>query len=281
MRNFVRALVCSANEALGRHNTQKYMIEIRGLYKAFGAKQVLSGVDLTINAGETMCVIGRSGCGKSVLLKHIVGLLEPDDGTVFVDGKEVRRLRGKELFDLRRGVGYVFQGAALFDSMTVWENVVLSLYEHGERRTDVLDKEARRVLAAVGLLPDEATAESSDFEKEYAILRDKKPSDLSGGMRKRVGVARALVGSPQYILYDEPTTGLDPITSEQIDNLILELSQKLSVTSIVITHDMFSVYKVARTVALLEQGIVRFFGTADELRASDDSVVREFIERYE
>jgi phospholipid/cholesterol/gamma-HCH transport system ATP-binding protein len=257
------------------------MIEIRGLRKAFGQKQVLDGVDLTINPGETMCVIGRSGCGKSVLLKHIVGLLEPDEGTVLVDGKEVQTLHGKELFDLRRGIGYVFQGAALFDSMTVWENVVLSLYEHGERRTEVLDAEARRVLSAVGLLPDEMATASAEFEKEYALLRDKKPSDLSGGMRKRVGVARALVGSPQYILYDEPTTGLDPITSEQIDNLILELSQKLSVTSIVITHDMFSVYKVAKNVALLEQGVVRFLGTAEELRASEDEVVREFIERYE
>ncbi len=257
------------------------MIEIRGLHKAFGAKSVLNGVDLTINAGDTVCVIGRSGCGKSVLLKHIVGLLEPDQGTVFVNGKEVRHLRGRDLFALRRGIGYVFQGAALFDSLTVWENVVLSLYEHGERRQEVLDSEARRVLAAVGLLPDEATSVSALFEKEYAILRDKKPSDLSGGMRKRVGVARALVGNPEYILYDEPTTGLDPITSEQIDNLIRDLSQKLAVTSVVITHDMFSVYKIAHTVAMLEQGTVRFFGTADELRASEDSVVKEFIERYQ
>ncbi|MCU0424591.1 MAG: ATP-binding cassette domain-containing protein [Candidatus Kapabacteria bacterium] len=257
------------------------MIEIRSLHKSFGAKNVLNGVDLTIQTGETMCVIGRSGCGKSVLLKHIVGLLAPDDGTVFVDGKEVQTLRGRELFELRRGIGYVFQGAALFDSMTVWENVVLGLYEHGERHNEVLDGEARRVLAAVGLLPDEETSTSATFEKEYAILRHKKPSDLSGGMRKRVGVARALVGSPKYILYDEPTTGLDPITSEQIDNLILELAQKLNVTSIVITHDMFSVYKVAKTVAMLEQGTVRFFGTADGLRASTDEVVQEFIERYE
>ena len=257
------------------------MIEIRGLYKAFGAKSVLNGVDLTINTGDTVCIIGRSGCGKSVLLKHIVGLLEPDQGAVFVNGKEVRHLRGKDLFALRRGIGYVFQGAALFDSLTVWENVVLSLYEHGERRREVLDSEARRVLAAVGLLPDEATSASAFFEKEYAILRDKKPSDLSGGMRKRVGVARALVGNPEYILYDEPTTGLDPITSEQIDNLIRDLSQKLAVTSVVITHDMFSVYKIAHTVAMLEQGTVRFFGTADELRTSEDNVVKEFIERYQ
>ncbi len=257
------------------------MIQIQNLHKSFGAKRVLNGVNLSIPAGETMCVIGRSGCGKSVLLKHIVGLLAADEGSVHVDGQDVRTLKGEELFRLRRRVGYVFQGAALFDSMTVYENVVLGLYEHGERRLDVLDGEARRVLASVGLLPDISTANTPIFEKEYAILRNKKPSDLSGGMRKRVGVARALVGSPSYILYDEPTTGLDPITSEQIDNLILELSQKLSVTSIVITHDMFSVYKVAKSVAMLEAGKVHFFGTAEELRASNDEVVQEFIERYE
>jgi phospholipid/cholesterol/gamma-HCH transport system ATP-binding protein len=257
------------------------MITIQNLHKSFGAKRVLNGVNLSIQAGETMCVIGRSGCGKSVLLKHIVGLLEADAGSVYVDDKDVSSLRGDELFAMRRNIGYVFQGAALFDSMTVYENIVLGLYEHGERRTEVMDGEARRVLASVGLLPDVQESGSADFEKEYALLRTKKPSDLSGGMRKRVGVARALVGSPTYILYDEPTTGLDPITSEQIDNLILELSQKLKVTSIVITHDMFSVYKVAQSVALLEQGLVRFCGTASQLRTSNDEVVQEFIERYE
>jgi phospholipid/cholesterol/gamma-HCH transport system ATP-binding protein len=273
------------------------MIEIHGLHKAFGAKHVLNGVDITIADGQTMCIIGRSGCGKSVMLKHIVGLLTPDAGSVRVDGRDVSTLSPVELFAMRRKIGFVFQGAALFDSMTVWENVVLGLYEHGERRQSVLDGEARRVLAAVGLLPELANAGNAgnagnpandshdshferEFEREYAILRNKKPSDLSGGMRKRVGVARALVGSPEYILYDEPTTGLDPITSEQIDNLIAELQSKLKVTSVVITHDMFSVYRVAQTVAMLEQGRVRFMGTASELRTSSDAVVREFIERY-
>jgi phospholipid/cholesterol/gamma-HCH transport system ATP-binding protein len=257
------------------------MIEIQNLHKSFGAKRVLNGVNLRIPTGDTICVIGRSGCGKSVLLKHIVGLLEGEEGSVHVDGKDVRALQGDELFALRRKIGYVFQGAALFDSMTVYENVVLGLYEHGERRVHIMDGEARRVLASVGLLPDLEEGGTPHFEKEYSILRNKKPSDLSGGMRKRVGVARALVGSPSYILYDEPTTGLDPITSEQIDNLILEISQKLNVTSVVITHDMFSVYKVARNIAMLEEGKVRFFGTPDELRASTDAVVQEFIERYE
>jgi phospholipid/cholesterol/gamma-HCH transport system ATP-binding protein len=264
------------------------MIEIQGLRKSFGEKHVLNGVDLTIPNGHTMCIIGRSGCGKSVMLKHIVGLLRPDAGMVKLDGRNISQMSTAELFAMRRKIGYVFQGAALFDSMTVWENVVLGLYEHGERNHATLDSEARRVLAAVGLLPEKADGQAQDFyqefhrefEKEYAILKNKKPSDLSGGMRKRVGVARALVGSPEYILYDEPTTGLDPITSEQIDNLVLELQNKLQVTSVVITHDIFSVYRVAQRVAMLEQGQVRFLGTADELRASTDAVVQEFIERY-
>lgn len=257
------------------------MIVIEGLCKAFGEKQVLNGVNLTIHTGETICIIGKSGCGKSVMLKHIVGLLTPDKGNVRVDGQDIRALSEKELFGLRRKIGYVFQGAALFDSLTVWENVVLGLYEHGERNHAIMDAEARRVLSAVGLLPDLQLSQTPAFEKEYDILRNKKPSDLSGGMRKRVGVARALVGSPEYILYDEPTTGLDPVTSEQIDRLIMELTQKFTVTSIVITHDMFSVYNVAKNVAMLEQGKVHFWGTPDELRQSNDPVVREFIERYE
>lgn len=257
------------------------MIVIEDLYKSFGAKQVLNGVNLTIHTGETICIIGKSGCGKSVMLKHIVGLLTPDEGRVRVDSQDISTLNDKELFALRRKIGYVFQGAALFDSLTVWENVVLGLYEHGERDHSIMDAEARRVLSAVGLLPDLQYSQTPAFEKEYEILRNKKPSDLSGGMRKRVGVARALVGNPEYILYDEPTTGLDPVTSEQIDRLIVELAQKFTVTSIVITHDMFSVYNVAKNVAMLEQGKVHFWGTPDSLRQSNDVVVREFIERYE
>lgn len=256
------------------------MIEIRGLQKSFGPKQVLNGVDLVIPNGKTFCIIGKSGCGKSVLLKHIVRLLEPDAGEVLINDKNIKDLSVDELFDLRRKIGYVFQGAALFDSLTVYENVVLSLFEHGEKNESVLDKEARRVLAAVQLLPDPDVSGSAAFEREYAILKDKKPSDLSGGMRKRVGVARALVGEPEYIFYDEPTTGLDPVTSEGVDNLIKELSQRLSVTSVMITHDMFSVYKTAEQVAMLDSGTVRFMGTPQELRESEDPVVREFIERF-
>lgn len=256
------------------------MIELRNLTKSFGPKQVLRDVSLTIPNGRTTCIIGKSGSGKSVLLKHIVGLLEADAGSVAVDGDVVATMNRDELFSMRQRMGYVFQGAALFDSLTVWENVVISLYEHGERNEQVLDAEARRVLSAVRLLPELTDNGSPAYEKEYAILRDKKPSDLSGGMRKRVGVARALVGSPQYIFYDEPTTGLDPVTSEQIDFLIRDLQQTLNVTSLVITHDMFSVFHIAHHVAMLHEGRVQFDGTADELRSCADPVVKEFIDRF-
>jgi phospholipid/cholesterol/gamma-HCH transport system ATP-binding protein len=256
------------------------MIELENIHKSFGPKQVLNGITLSVPTGSTMCIIGKSGCGKSVLLKHIVGLLMPDKGMVKVDGKNVAHMNQAQLFDMRRRIGYVFQGAALFDSLTVYENVIIGLYEHGERNFEILDGEARRVLAAVGLLPDFSENGSAQFEKEYAILREKKPSDLSGGMRKRVGVARALVGSPDYIFYDEPTTGLDPVTSEQIDNLIAELASKFTITSLVITHDMFSVFHIADHVAMLDKGTVRFQGNALELQKTEDKVVKEFIERY-
>lgn len=256
------------------------MIEINNLHKSFGDKTVLNGVDLQIPDGDTICIIGKSGSGKSVLLKNIVGLLEPDSGNVKVDGNIVENLTTKQIFDLRLKIGYVFQGAALFDSYTVFENTVLGLFEHGIKDMDKLEKEAIRVLSAVQLLPDVDDLNSQNFRKEWEILKNKKPSDLSGGMRKRVGVARALVGTPEYIFYDEPTTGLDPVTSEQIDVLINDLTHKLNVTSIVITHDMFSVFRIADTVAMLHNGKVQFHGSSDELQSSDDKIVKEFLERY-
>lgn len=256
------------------------MIEIEDLHKSFGPKIVLDGVNLTIPAGQTMCIIGKSGCGKSVLIKNIVGLLQPDKGRVIVDGKDVSKLKRKELFELRQKIGFVFQGSALFDSMTVYENVIISLWEKGLRDQRILEEEAKKVLKAVSLLPDNNGENSSDFEREWKILKDKKPSDLSGGMKKRVGVARALVGNPEYILYDEPTTGLDPVTSEQIDRLIARLAKKFNVTSIVITHDMFSVQRVADKVAMLDEGKVKFEGTPQELELSTDPAVIEFLERY-
>jgi phospholipid/cholesterol/gamma-HCH transport system ATP-binding protein len=256
------------------------MIEIEDLHKSFGPKVVLDGVNLTIPSGQTMCIIGKSGCGKSVLIKNIVGLLQPDNGRVIVDGKDVSKLKKKELFELRQKIGFVFQGSALFDSMTVYENIIISLWEKGLRDQKILEEEAKKVLKAVSLLPETNGNDSSEFEREWKILKDKKPSDLSGGMKKRVGVARALVGNPEYILYDEPTTGLDPVTSEQIDRLIAQLAKKFKVTSVVITHDMFSVQRVADKVAMLDEGKVKFEGTPQELELSTDPVVIEFLERY-
>ncbi|GIV53816.1 MAG: ABC transporter ATP-binding protein [Candidatus Kapaibacterium sp.] len=256
------------------------MISIENVHKAFGPKPVLRGVSLSIPNGQTMCVVGKSGCGKSVLLKIIVGLLRPDSGTVRIDGVSIGDLPRSQLYAIRRRIGYVFQGAALFDSLTVWENIAVSLYEHGQRSFDILDSEVRRVLEAVGLVPSPAEVGTAAYEREYTLLCAKKPSDLSGGMRKRVGVARALVGSPEYIFYDEPTTGLDPVTSEQIDHLISDLQRRLHVTSVVITHDMFSVFTVADRVAMIHDGVVWFEGNVEEFRASPDPIVQEFLERF-
>lgn len=257
------------------------MISLQNLHKSFGSKHVLQGIDLQIPNGQITCIIGKSGCGKSVLLKHIVGLLTQDKGEVLIDDVSVASMSKQELFEVRRNIGYVFQGAALFDSLTVYENVIIGLYEHGERDMALLNSEARRVLSAVGLLPDISESGTSNFEKEFSSLSSKKPSDLSGGMKKRVGVARALVGSPSYIFYDEPTTGLDPVNSEQIDRMILELSKKLSITSLVITHDMFSVFNIADHVAMLDNGKVCFEGDAHTLQHTNDSRVSEFISRFQ
>lgn len=242
------------------------MIEIKGLKKAFGSKQVLKGVDLTIPDNETLVIIGRSGCGKSVMLKHIVGLLTPDEGDVYVEGKLIRELKEKELYEVRKLFGFLFQGAALFDSMTVEENVMLPIVESGQKFSQTeMDKAVAEKLEMVGL----------------PGIQKNKPSELSGGMRKRVGLARALIMNPQYILYDEPTTGLDPIMSDNIDDLIKELAGRLKVTSVVVTHDMFSVKNVADRVAMMHEGKVYFTGTPDELLTSKDQTIYDFIKRTE
>lgn len=256
------------------------MISIKNLHKSFGDKHVLNGVNIDVENGSTHCIIGKSGSGKSVLLKHIVGLLKPDKGQIFVDGKEIEAMSYKELFEIRKSMGFVFQGAALFDSYNVYENIIIGLYEHGERDAKVLDETAIEVLSSVSLLPNISERETASFQKEWDMLKTKKPSDLSGGMRKRVGVARALVGNPKYIFYDEPTTGLDPVTSEQIDELIKEIGHSRDVTSIVITHDMFSVFRVADEVSMLHDGLVRFEGNVQQLKDSKDEVVSEFIDRF-
>jgi phospholipid/cholesterol/gamma-HCH transport system ATP-binding protein len=256
------------------------MIELRNLTKSFGSKPVLRNISLQIPQGQTTCIIGRSGAGKTVLLKLIVGLLRPDAGSIWIDGEEVTRLSRQQWFRLRKRFGYVFQGAALFDSLTVFENVVLGLYEHDIRDPQLLHSEAQRVLSAVGLLPPVEEVGEEAFRREYELLCRKYPAALSGGMRKRVGIARALVGQPAYIFYDEPTSGLDPITSEQIDQLIATLAQRLGVTSVVITHDMFTVFRVAHRVALLEDGALVFVGTPAAMLESSEPIVQRFLERY-
>ncbi|MCZ7602948.1 MAG: ABC transporter ATP-binding protein [Melioribacteraceae bacterium] len=240
------------------------MIEISGLYKSFGENNVLRGVDLTIDPGETFAIIGRSGCGKSVLLKHIVGLLEPDSGTVKIEGQNISTLDESKLTEIRKKFGFLFQGAALFDSLNVEENISLSLVENDYGFTkEEIDKKVEEKLSLVGL----------------PGIQKIKPSELSGGMRKRVGLARALIHDPQYILYDEPTTGLDPVMSDSIDELIKELAEKLNVTSIVVTHDMFSVKNVAARIAMMHEGKIYFNGTPNEVLQSTDPVIKGFIQR--
>lgn len=240
------------------------MITIKDLHKNFGDKHVLNGVNLEIEAGETIVIIGRSGEGKSVLIKHIVGLLIPDSGYVEVENQRVDDLNIIELYELRKKFGFLFQGSALFDSMTVEENIALPLIESKNNFTkNEIDKAVAEKLELVDL----------------PGVQQLKPSELSGGMKKRVGLARALITNPEYILYDEPTTGLDPIMSDSIDNLIKDLSEKLSVTSIVVTHDMYSVKNVAHKVAMLHEGIIYFKGTPNELITSKDETIINFIKR--
>lgn len=237
-------------------------IVLDGVHKAFGPKVVLDGVDLEIHDQETMAVIGASGSGKSVLLKTIVRLLEADAGDVVVDGLPVASLNREQLYELRRQIGYVFQFAALFDSMTVFENVAMGL-----RRSGLMTE------------PDIATRVAESLRLvEMEGYEGRLPAQISGGQRKRVGLARAIATRPKYLLYDEPTSGLDPVTTAVIDELILRMAKELSVTSVVVTHDMDSAYRVADRIAMLYLGQIRFVGTPDEIRNSDDAVVRGFIE---
>lgn len=237
------------------------MIRIEGLHKSFGDKVVLDGASLQVNKGESMVVIGGSGTGKSVLLKHIVRLLEPDSGNVFVEGVDISTLNTKELYDIRKRIGLVFQEAALFDSMNVWENVGFT-YLRAKKMTDTDIKEhAVETLKLVGL----------------SNVEDLMPSQLSGGMRRRVGLARVLSYKPDIILYDEPTTGLDPIMADAVNELIIEMREKLSVTSVTITHDMASAYKIADRISMLYLGKVVQTGTPDEIKHTDNPVVRQFV----
>ena len=237
------------------------MIEFQDVHKAFGEKQVLQGFSLKIRDTETVVIIGYSGSGKSVALKHIVGLLHPDAGDVIVDGQAVSTLDRDALTAVRRSIGYVFQFAALFDSLTVAENVALGL-----RRRGLGDEEiGERVREALALVDLSGTEE-------------RMPAELSGGMRKRVGIARAIALRPRYILYDEPTTGLDPVTSAVIDRLMVRTREHLGVTGVVVTHDMRSAYTVGDRIAMLYEGRIRQVGSVEEIQRTEDPVVRQFIE---
>jgi len=238
------------------------MIRLINVHKSFGPKRVLHGFTLDILEGETMVVIGYSGTGKSVAIKHIVGLLEPDIGEVWVDGREVPKLPRRELYELRSQIGYVFQFAALFDSYNIGENVAMGLRKQGVLREHEIESRIHETLELVDL-PDVAA---------------RFPAELSGGMRKRVGIARAVALRPKYLLYDEPTTGLDPVTAATIDELMIRMRDTLGVTSVVITHDMRSAYSVGTRIAMLYEGRVRQVGSVDEIRDTKDPIVRQFIE---
>jgi phospholipid/cholesterol/gamma-HCH transport system ATP-binding protein len=241
------------------------MIVLRGVYKRFGPQVVLDGVDFEVREGETVALLGPSGTGKSVLLKHIIGLIRPDAGSVIVDDRDVVRLKRRDLAELRSSIGYVFQNGALFDSMNVFENVRLGITDE-DRYADE-DYSRTRVaecLRLVNLAPE---------------TMQKFPAELSGGMRKRVGIARAIAGSPKYLLYDEPTSGLDPVNADVIDDLVRRLDNELGVTSVMVTHDVRGAFRVADRLALLTGGKIVQQGTPEEFRASRNPKVKEFLER--
>jgi len=241
------------------------VIELRNVHKKFGRHVVLDGVDFSVADGETVALLGPSGTGKSVLLKHIIGLMRPDIGDVIVDGESVPRLDRRQLAALRGRIGYAFQTGALFDSMTVYENIRLGITDdacYGDR--DFCRRRVAECLHLVNLADD---------------VGKLMPAELSGGMRKRVGIARAIAGRPKYLLYDEPTSGLDPVNADAMDALIERLQKELHATSVVVSHDVRGSFRVADRIALLHNGRIRAVGTAEEFMAAKDSVVREFLER--
>jgi phospholipid/cholesterol/gamma-HCH transport system ATP-binding protein len=236
------------------------MIEVKRLKKSFGDRVVLEGVSFRVETGESVAIIGRSGGGKSVLLKHIIGLLCPDDGEVLIDGENICGLNERELLRVRHKFGMLFQGAALFDSMTVAENVAFPLRREGRPEAEI----RRKVTEALEMV-------------ELPGIEDKKPSELSGGMRKRVGLARAIIYEPQIVLYDEPTTGLDPVVSDSIDQLIMQVRDRLKVTTVVVTHDMRTARRIGQRILMLHDKKIYVAGTPDEIFSSTDPVVHRFI----
>jgi phospholipid/cholesterol/gamma-HCH transport system ATP-binding protein len=237
------------------------MIRVIDLHKSFGGNRVLQGINLEIAKGETLVIIGQSGSGKSILIKHLIGLIMPDKGEIYVDDVEITRLSEEERFRVRRKFAMLFQGAALFDSLTVLQNVRFGLQRYTDHPPRKIDQMARQALHRVGLRG----------------IENLMPFELSGGMRKRVGLARAIAYQPEIILYDEPSTGIDPIRADAINDLIIQMKNDLKVTSIVITHDMISTYKVADQVAMLYQGKIIAAGPPEEIRDSKNPVIQQFI----
>jgi phospholipid/cholesterol/gamma-HCH transport system ATP-binding protein len=237
------------------------MIEVRGLTKSLGEQEILRGLDLSVAKGETLVIIGRSGAGKSVLLKHLIGLMTPDAGKIWIDGESIIGLSERQLAPIRRKVGILFQGGALFDSMTVEENIAFPLHEAGERDQAKIAETVREILEVI------------ELEGEQT----KMPVNLSGGMKKRVGLARSIVQRPSCVLYDEPTAGLDPVVSDSINRLIRRLQKRYGVTSIVVTHDMKSAFHIADHIAYLHEGQIYFYGTPQELEVSTDPLIQDFM----
>lgn len=237
------------------------MIEVRGLKKSIGRQEILRGVDLRVEKGETLVIIGRSGGGKSVLLKHLIGLMFPDAGEIWIDGENIIGLTERQLAPIRRKVGILFQAGALFDSMTVEQNIAFPLHESGERDEETIGRKVREMLEVVELEGEE----------------QKMPVNLSGGMKKRVGLARSIIQRPSCVLYDEPTSGLDPVVSDSINRLIRRLQKRFGVTSVVVTHDMKSAVHVGDHIAYLHEGQIYFYGTPQELEKSDDPLIQDFL----
>ncbi len=237
------------------------MIEVKNVWKSFGDNAVLKGLDLNIEEGETIVVIGQSGCGKSVLLKTVVGLAVPDEGDIVIKDVSLKNISKSKLLEIRKKIGMVFQSSALFDSLSVWENVGLGLLEHSLMGKKEVRKKASEKLRLVGL----------------SEVEDMFPAELSGGMKKRVGIARAIAMNPEFVFYDEPTTGLDPIIADRINNLIIELQKKLGITTIAVTHDMTSAFKIADRIAMLYDGKIIFDGTSEEVQNTKNPYVRQFI----
>ncbi len=237
------------------------MISVRGLTRSIGPQEILRGVDLDVAKGETLVIIGRSGGGKSVLLKHLVGLMQPDAGEIWIEGENITSLSERKLAAIRRKVGILFQGGALFDSMTVEENISFPLLEAGERDANVIRAQVNEMLEVIGLEGQQ----------------DKMPVNLSGGMKKRVGLARSIIRRPSCILYDEPTAGLDPVVSDSINQLIRRLQERYHITSIVVTHDMKSAFHIADHIAYLHEGRIYFYGTPAELEQTQDALMQDFL----